>query len=310
MSSSPVTEPSLPLLIGVAAIFLFLSLAVWSAAIGRWARTGAMLPWTPRRPVPWGGVHLAMIVLVYFGLGNIVPWLFVALFGSSDKQGMLGVPEREAAETPLLILLKHSPALGTLVLCLVVAVIAAPVVEEFVFRLVLQGWLEARESRLRGSLPPRCWFPAGICSLLLAAVPFAALHYRSPVTDAGPTWIALAMTGKAVADLLTLGFGWWLLRADAGATAEDFGLSRAKFFADLRLGFLAFLACAFLVYGLKFALSHVCPENVADPLAVFVFALFLGALYWRTHRIVPSIALHMSLNFTSLMVAWFGAAGR
>jgi membrane protease YdiL (CAAX protease family) len=43
----------------------------------------------------------------------------------------------------------------------------------------------------------------------------------------------------------------------------------------------------------------------ADPIALFVFALMLGVLYLRTHRIGPSIVAHMGLNLTSLMLARF-----
>jgi membrane protease YdiL (CAAX protease family) len=37
--------------------------------------------------------------------------------------------------------------------------------------------------------------------------------------------------------------------------------------------------------------------------------LVLGLLYYRTHRIVPSVVLHMSLNLTTLAMAWLAAAG-
>ena len=37
--------------------------------------------------------------------------------------------------------------------------------------------------------------------------------------------------------------------------------------------------------------------------AVFL-ALVLGALYYRTHRIVPAIVLHMAFNATNLFILW------
>jgi len=51
-------------------------------------------------------------------------------------------------------------------------------------------------------------------------------------------------------------------------------------------------------------LSARFPANVADPLTLFLFSLILGTLYYRTHRILPAIVLHMTLNFTSLTLAW------
>jgi len=39
---------------------------------------------------------------------------------------------------------------------------------------------------------------------------------------------------------------------------------------------------------------------------LFFFALVLGTLYYRTHRLLPLIVLHAALNGTSLLLAWLG----
>jgi membrane protease YdiL (CAAX protease family) len=69
---------------------------------------------------------------------------------------------------------------------------------------------------------------------------------------------------------------------------------------------LAFLTIAAPLYLLQFAIAMVTiPRGIApDPFTLFPFALVLGYLYYRTHRIVPSMALHLALNGTSLLLAW------
>ena len=89
-----------------------------------------------------------------------------------------------------------------------------------------------------------------------------------------------------------------------GATAADLGWVPEKFFADVRLGLLAFAGLAAPIYGLQILLINLLPKYLApDPAVLFVFALALGTLYCRTHRAVPSIVLHMALNATSLTLA-------
>jgi membrane protease YdiL (CAAX protease family) len=41
-----------------------------------------------------------------------------------------------------------------------------------------------------------------------------------------------------------------------------------------------------------------------DPVALFILALVLGTLYYRTHRIVPSIVTHAAFNATTLLLLW------
>jgi membrane protease YdiL (CAAX protease family) len=41
-----------------------------------------------------------------------------------------------------------------------------------------------------------------------------------------------------------------------------------------------------------------------DPFPLFVLSLFLGFVYQRTHRILPSIILHATFNLISMVVFW------
>ncbi len=76
-----------------------------------------------------------------------------------------------------------------------------------------------------------------------------------------------------------------------------------KFFGDVALGLVAFMAVAAPIYVLQGVLQMHLKEVAADPITLTVFAAVLGFLYFRTHRLVPSILLHMALNGTSLLLA-------
>ena len=54
-------------------------------------------------------------------------------------------------------------------------------------------------------------------------------------------------------------------------------------------------------YGLKSLLQAMGLSQIApDPAPIFLLALVLGYLYFRTHRIVAPIAAHMANNATTM----------
>jgi membrane protease YdiL (CAAX protease family) len=92
---------------------------------------------------------------------------------------------RFKSEHPLVKVTEDHDGLGVLVLVTVLAAVIAPLVEEFMFRVVLQGWLEKKqiERRERLGLPGE---PAGWTPIALASAVFALLHLSN-----GPDWVAL-----------------------------------------------------------------------------------------------------------------------
>ncbi len=93
------------------------------------------------------------------------------------------------------------------------------------------------------------------------------------------------------------------------ATAEDLGIVPGKVGSDCRLGLLAFFAVLAPTYAAMFAAMALLPKNaVADPIPLFVLALALGALYYRTHRILPCIVVHVAFNATAVISAIYLAA--
>ncbi len=282
--------------------------ATWVWIGARWGRGERVLPYEPRRPVPWRFSDLSIILLVYLGpaLAGLVFGL--ARFGATgdtqdaaSRSGELGVSH------PVLDLLASNPGSLALAFCILVVVVVAPVVEEFLFRLVLQGWLERVERhavRTRG-VRPRI---RGLMPVLLTAVLFASLHFRAAQPRLEPERVMEMLTQVAVWNLIVLGVGIAILRVRRGASLVDFGIAPEKVFPDIGLGLLTFFAIAAPIYLLQAILTLLVSDYFApDPITLVFFAAALGLLYFRTHRIVAPITMHVALNGTSLFVAWLAA---
>lgn len=302
MPQPPENTVALPMLV-VVALILSGGLAVWLGAFWRLERGLPLVPFRWRRPVPWRAFHVGLVALAYV----LLPWVTISLdfqiFGPRARQPV-ALSAKEGLEHPLAILLDQSRTPGTLLLVILAAVVVAPIVEEFTFRLVLQGWLERVEQGARRRVRFLRAVP-GFLPVTLVAVLFASMHYRSGMIEADPRALAHVLGANAVGSVLVLLFGLSLLRTDAGADRTDLGFPPGGLAGDLRLGVAAFLGMAPLVYVTKAALSQVLPSNLADPIALLVFALVLGVLYHRTHRLMPAILLHTGLNATSLLMAWY-----
>lgn len=152
------------------------------------------------------------------------------------------------------------------------AVLVAPVVEEFIFRGVLQGWLEklARATRpieaqrehqdfAATSEPDSAKTPEQKASL--AAVP---ADEQAPAT---------ATDGK-----------------------PDESIPEPPMIAPI------------IVSSLFFSFFH-WGHGVA-PVSLFFLSLVLGYLYQRTHRLLPSLIVHMGLNGLSMATLWYVTAGK
>ncbi len=126
------------------------------------------------------------------------------------------------SEHPLLKMMQDEPSVAIMALATVAAVGVAPVFEEFVFRVVLQGWLESQQVRLRQLRGGGVDQQPGFVPIVIASVVFAMLHFGH-----GP-----------------------------------------------------------------------------DPIALFVFSLFLGYAYRQTHRIFPSLVVHACLNGWTMLNLW------
>ncbi len=293
------------------------SLTVWAVVADRLRRGEPVVPYEPRRQVPWGPGHVLAVPLIFFAVVGLM-----ALSASSwfplDRAERDSPPEAAAhAEKkpqrahPLVIALEAEPGLAAVLVAVFAGVVAAPLSEEFLFRLLLQGWLEKVERRWRRRLAVLRRLALGLLPVLVATSTFALLHFHTATTIDDPRRYLRAVALEAAARLVTIGLALWLLRSTVRATAKDLGFVPARFWADVRLGLLASVAVLVPLYLLQFGLLHVFPENVSpDPVSLFFFTLVLGSLYFRTHRIVPSIVLHVVLNGTSLAMLLVYQAGQ
>jgi len=302
------TRPEIlrPLLF-VGFLLLAAGVSVWARIARRLGRGEPVIPYEPRKQVPWGALDVFLVALYFVVTSGWIATVDAELFHVPRE-----LPEELArtepdASHPLIVLLRHDRSLATLAWCLVAGVLVAPIAEEVFFRLLLQGWLEAVERRWRRRVPALRRTVRGLLPVLITSLPFALLHFREAGPAVNPQWLLHAVVRGMVCNVLSVGFAIALVYVRAGAMAADLGLSRARFWPDVRLGLLAFVAVAVPVYSLQLMLSAVMPEQLApDPITMIFFALVLGLLYHRTHRIVPSIMLHTALNATSLaMLVWF-----
>lgn len=171
-------------------------------------------------------------------------------------------------EHPTLDLISPDASLITILSAWWMAVVVAPVSEEFFFRGVLQGWLSRLfvrnvrpEATLTGGWPGRY---SDVVSVVAEGLGSSVTQgeqtpYESPTTSA---------VGERVPDEPPL--------------------------------YVAQTWIPVVVSSLLFALVHI--GQGPAPIPIFVFALGLGMVYRQTGRIVPCIVAHFLLNFFSMSV--------
>jgi membrane protease YdiL (CAAX protease family) len=283
-------------------------LAVWLVLAKRAYRRAPILPREPRRPVPWGLPDLLMVLVVFLGLQVAVLFAAEHLLGPEATRGpaMYDVDKAET-EHPIGRLIDYGRSNPVvLIVCALAAVVVAPIAEEFLYRLLLQGWLERVWEQHRGQMPLlRRLLPGGVGPILLVAIVFARGHFRVPGAPQDPGFTVFVLIGGGAAALTTVVFAVVLLRVHVGATAADLGRNLQKLPGDVARGVLAFLLIAAPLYAAQMGLRSLLPKYIPpDPFTLFPFAVLLGFLYYRTHRLAPSIVLHMSLNGTTLLLVW------
>jgi membrane protease YdiL (CAAX protease family) len=292
------------------------SLFVWIYSCSRFLCGRPVLPaYQPRKFTPWTGLDLLLILFFYLFVIFAIQFGVFCTEKATGRQIIDREDDRPAAEQkhiekttmhPAAQLLKDKNPL-LLVFVFVVVAVVAPIAEEFFYRLLLIGWLESSEHRWRRKLRSLLGvLPRGMLPIVLSSLLFASMHNwkESPEVERNILIFNLGMTGLIY--IFTLAFAFCWLRWQTGATAKDFGWDAKRFWGDIVTGMTAFLAVALPIYALHIDLAYyILPQKYApDPISLFFFALVLGLLYYRTHRIVPSIVVHALLNASSLAMAW------
>ena len=116
--------------------------------------------------------------------------------------------------------------------------------------------------------------------------------------------IAAGLIADAASKLVAMAAVVVLLRIERGATAADFGWAPRRAIPDVGLGLAAYVAVIPVVYLVQFLVQRRAGLGVTDPVPLFFFALVLGTIYYRTHRILPTIVTHAAFNATTLLVLW------
>jgi len=284
----------------------WLCFLAWVAAFKRLHRGKPLIDLQPRRQVPWGGFDL-LLVFVFFVISSVAMLSTVGfLLGPGADRPVPGV----GAETSHAILqLMRDGSLSTVLLCAFSAVLVAPFVEEFLFRVLLQGWLERLDRNLRPMAPVyRRLLRWGTGPVLLSSFLFALVHFRGEGKPMNPQYLFYMITGNSLVGIATAVFAALVLRFRVGATAADMGFVVEKIPGDIALG-LGWAAGVILpIFLLQAAMITLLPPWLAaDPFSLLWFALALGTLYCRTHRATAGIVLHMSLNTVTVTMIWLSS---
>lgn len=279
--------------------------------------------WTRYRfsPLKWRFRDVLFLWLVFLG-GMSVSALFFplpksGLAESSSQSEMLpgqvepqSHNEDDAAQHAhwVLVLIRADRSWQTWLLCLLATGILAPIVEEFLFRGLLQGWCHTLElqSRHRVVSARKMWskLPVGALSIAVVAVLFAMVHYRPAQIAPSPEAIKTMVARQAVAYLLFLMALLTVVMVVKPTQKLPLLFHRRWFLKDLTMGvgwFVATVTPLYFVQGiLKLAIAE---KSLADPFTMVFVGTILGTLFARTGRLTPSVVYHILLNVTSLSLA-------
>lgn len=175
---------------------------------------------------------------------------------------------------PLKQLVQTHDTTATWILLLVAVLLVAPLVEEWLFRGILQTWVA--QSTVRGH------------GLMIAC--FVVLLFRTEHVLEKALFVACLVPGYCCAPALFR----WRWPSDPAAVLPPW-----RDYFDLSVDDLGFRRVrAVYASALLFALGHTWPNAIP----IFVFGLGLGALAMRTQSLLASIALHMLLNGLSCLL--------
>ncbi|MBI3466534.1 MAG: CPBP family intramembrane metalloprotease [Planctomycetes bacterium] len=290
-------------------LLLLASLVVWAVALVRWQQGLTVIPWSPRRPVGWSGWELLAIAFFHVSLGVVLqgalaPSLTTLFSGGdtspADVQAPTGPPDHQITR-----LLRSNPGVGTWLLCAFSAVLVAPLLEEFLFRVLLQGWLEKKERSSRAGFGPFRRWTRGALPVLLSALPFALLHWRSDKRILQPNELLALLTISTVTNLATVVAAVLFLRGLGSATWRDMGIDFRRVGLDFALAVLGVFAVLGPAYAVLLSVRPLMPAGIApDPVPLFLLALALGYIYYRTHRLLPIFVLHALFNGFAVLSLW------
>ena len=291
----------------VLGVLLLACLATWLQRLRRRKSNQPLLAMAPRPAVPWGLCHL-LAALVLLTLFETVAVFLV----NPDRLSETEPPAANALQTPpQAVSATLAPADLWSTAGARLAMLAASILLIVVTVRPTLADLGVRGSELLADLRLGChgflmFGPPAYAIQMLLTVWSPESHPIIESLRAAPdTRLMIASVASAVvAAPLQEEFLWRLLfqgwleklaRAPSEPMELMFGRSRAASAGSVDQ---AVITWPILVSSFLFALLHLSHGPAA--VALFFFAVGLGWLYQRTHRIVPCITAHLLLNGCSL----------
>ena len=261
---------------------------------------------TTKKFVPWKGWEVLLFFFVWFMMVWFMMQIVCAIAGgvvgyiatSSQPQAPSAAMEQTHHGHPIAQLIeqsKNSPA--ALLVVFLTGVVVAPLIEEFLFRLLLQGWLEAKLLRYR--VP----FASGI-AIITVSFFFALIHAGNSTAMDGQMLLGM-FTAINIGSLafFTLGILYLIGIRDVQITRYFFGTERRlrpQFFVNAGYCILALL----VIVSISAGLDTLYPHSNMDPIPIFFFSVLLGIIYSRTQNLSYCILFHACLNGISLVLTW------
>ncbi|MGQ9506059.1 MAG: CPBP family glutamic-type intramembrane protease [Thermogutta sp.] len=300
---------------------IIITLAWWGVICASSKVRKSLWPRYHFSPLKWRFRDVLFFWIVFFGgmsaSGLLFPLPKSGLTESSSQSETLSAQaesqphgENDAAQHAhwVLVLIRADRSWQTWLLCLLATGVLAPIVEEFLFRGLLQGWCHTLElqGRHRVVSARKIWgkLPVGALSIGVVAMLFAMVHYRPTQMMPSPEAIKTIVARQAVAYLLFLMALLTVVTVVKPTQKLALLFHRRWFLKDLTMGvgwFVATVTPLYFVQGiLKLALAE---KSLADPLTMVFVGAILGTLFARTGRLTPSVVFHILLNVTSLSLA-------
>jgi membrane protease YdiL (CAAX protease family) len=190
---------------------------------------------------------------------------------------------------PMVEMFKDAPDRSFFAVLFIAAALVAPLFEELVFRVLLQGFLE-RAFTHQGPLWELLLDPPRTQALLPGTTPFDEQFAEATSTSQG---LAPAELPPVVADLNPYAAPHEVQEGDLTPLAHDSEQPELR-------GPPAW--CAIAISAVIFALLHY--NHGPDWVPLIFLAAGMGYLYQRTHRLVPSLVVHFGLNGLSMWMLW------
>ena len=294
-----------------------------------------LFPPRRQRTVPWGISAIPLALAIYVMVMLLSHWFVQHVFPgavdlphdenmvaleaaekSADSETDAGatspVSDEELPDQHSLTILMQKGGRDPIVIlvCFLTAVIVAPLTEEFMFRVVFQGGIEASLRREFGhsALAKRI-------SILFTALFFAASHFRTPqeITPSSVDRMFQDMTAMVIGNLATMAVVIMVFRRLFHIRRSDIGLWDFRRIGRDALGaLLLVLVIIFPIHIVNdsvgtlarsdWAAAHGLSASMGDPIPLLLFAMVIGTLYHRTRRFAPVFFLHAFFNLYGFLV--------